>query len=369
MTRAVAILRELVAIPSVSAMSNGAVIEAAARILADSDWTVRMLPYTDTHGAEKINLIAQPAGQSASQLDLAFVCHTDTVPFDAEAWPDATSLIEREGMLHGCGSCDVKGSLAGILAAIAQTPAIQQNIALILTADEEIGCIGATKLVATEQLRAKRVLICEPTSLRPAVAGKGYGLAEVTVTGKEAHSAFPHKGRSAIFAAAAMIAQIETPHRNTTENGLFDPPFTTFNVGTIHGGTAKNIIPGACRFLVEWRPLPEESPKDAVAWLHRLAEDVMQSHPDCTITVDARRADAGFAYDADSSFVNALVRQLGTAPTGISFGSEATRFAAIADEVVVLGPGNMHTAHSDRECIPVAELEAFVECVGSLLRG
>ncbi len=106
-----------------------------------------------------------------------------------------------------------------------------------------------------------------------------------------------------------------------------------------------------------------------MAWLRQLAEDAMQSHPDCTITIDARRADAGFAYDASSSFVNALVRQLGTAPTGISFGSEATRFAAIADEVVVLAPGNMHTAHSDRECIPVSELEAFVECVGSLLRG
>jgi acetylornithine deacetylase len=371
MSRAVEILRDLVALPSISSMSNRPVIEAAEHILKRSGWTTQQFPYLDANGIEKINLIAQPAGQSGLELDLAFVCHTDTVPFDAQAWPEATSLIERGGMLHGCGSCDVKGSLAGILAAIAQTSAaqIEQSAALILTADEEIGCIGATRLLAAPSMRARRVLVCEPTSLHPAIAGKGYGLAEVVVTGAEAHSAFPQQGVSAIYGAAAMIVRMQASLNTNAQNALFDPPQTTFNVGTIEGGTAKNIIPGECRFLVEWRPLPEEDLAAAIALLNQLAAETMAAQPGCTIAVEGRRADAGFSYAADSEFVRALGSHLGTQPAGISFGSEATRFARIADEVVVLGPGDMRTAHSSRECVPVKELEAFVVCVAELLCG
>jgi acetylornithine deacetylase len=363
------ILRELVAIPSVSFMPNRPVIEAAARLLAESGWISRLLPYQDAKGVEKMNLIARPARQTGGDdIELAFVCHTDTVPFDLQAWPLATTLTGRDGMLHGCGACDVKGSLAGILAGIAAAGAVSKKVVLILTADEEVGCIGATKLLASESLRAKSVLVCEPTSLRPAVAGKGYGLAEVRITGREAHSAFPQKGVSAIYIAAAMLRQIEErAGQAEPRNELFDPPWTTLNVGVIEGGSAKNIIPGACRFLVEWRPLPEENISAPLEWLRELAAEIEREYPSCSVVVDGLRGDAGFAYPADSAFVYALSQQLGTEATGISFGSEATRFARIADEVVVMGPGNMHTAHSDRECIPVAELEAFAECVKVLL--
>jgi acetylornithine deacetylase len=88
--------------------------------------------------------------------------------------------------------------------------------------------------------------------------------------------------------------------------------------------------------------------------------------------VEPLRAEPGFAAQeagalqlrlrecaevADSSFI----------PTGISFGSEATRLTAVAEEVIVIGPGDMHTAHSDRECVPVAELEAWTDTLRLLL--
>jgi len=210
--------------------------------------------------------------------------------------------------------------------------------------------------------------VCEPTSLRPAIAGKGYGLAEVVVSGKEAHSAFPRRGASAIYAAAKMMLEIEAQGRSgAVRNELFDPPWTTFNVGVVQGGTAKNIVPGECRFLVEWRPIPDEDPTRAIEWLKDLAEKTQRENPGCLVDVYARRAEPGFAYSPDSFFVRTLSRKLGRQPTGISFGSEATRFAKIADEVVVLGPGNMHTAHSDRECIAIDELEAWTECVRELI--
>jgi acetylornithine deacetylase len=54
--------------------------------------------------------------------------------------------------------------------------------------------------------------------------------------------------------------------------------------------------------------------------------------------------------------------------TGISFGSEASRIARVADEVIVMGPGDMHTAHSDRECVPAAELVEWTAVLGKLFR-
>jgi acetylornithine deacetylase len=371
MSSPVEILRELVAIPSISAISNRPVLDAAAPILNESGWAIHEFPYRDGNDVEKANVIASPARQDpATTVELGFVCHTDTVPFVAETWPEATALIERDGFLHGCGACDVKGSLAGILAAIAQTPLeeIVRPVALVLTADEEIGSVGATHLLAAPVLQAKSVIVCEPTSLRPAIAGKGYGLAEVVVQGKEAHSAFPHHGRSAIYAAAKMVLAIETRGRDVARrNELFDPPWTTFNVGVIHGGTAKNIVAGECRFLVEWRPVPNEDARAALEWLKNLSEEIEDECPDCAVTVDGRRAEAGFAYPVHSSLVERLTTLLGMQVTGISFGSEATRFAKIANEVVVIGPGDMRTAHSDRECIAVSELEAWTRCVRELL--
>jgi len=370
MSSAVDILRELVAIPSISAISNRPVIDVAARTLEDAGWITREFPYSDPNGIEKVNVIASPAKQDATEIDRAFVCHTDTVPFVPEAWPNATTLEERDGFLHGCGACDVKGSLAGILAAIAGTPVqnIARPVAVVLTADEEIGCVGATHLLAAPVLQAKSVIVCEPTSLRPAIAGKGYGLAEVVVQGKEAHSALPKEGASAIYAAAKMMLAVEKRGKDgATRNDLFDPAWTTFNVGVVQGGTAKNIVPGTCRFLVEWRPLPGEDPTAALEWLKGLATETEREYPGCLVIVDGRRADDGFAYSPDSRLVQSLIQLIGKKPTGISFGSEATRFAKIADEVVVVGPGDMHTAHSDRECVAIADLEAWTECVRHLL--
>jgi acetylornithine deacetylase len=371
MSRATEILRELVAIPSISAISNRPLVDAAVRILGESGWAAAQFPYRDAKGVEKVNVIASPSQQTTtSEVDLAFVCHTDTVPFAPEAWPGATQLAERDGFLHGCGACDVKGSLAGILAAITQTPVgkVGGSVALVLTADEEIGCVGATHLLAAPVLRAKSVIVCEPTSLRPAIAGKGYGLAEVVVRGTEAHSALPKEGASAIYAAAKMMLAVEACGKHgAVRNDLFDPPFTTFNVGVVRGGTAKNSVPGECRFLVEWRPLPGEDPTAALGWLKGLAAETQREYPGCVVTVDGRRADDGFSYPADSRLTKTLTQLLGQQSTGISFGSEATRFAKVADEVVVIGPGDMHTAHSDRECIAIAELEAWTECVQQLL--
>jgi acetylornithine deacetylase len=368
------ILRALVAIPSVTSMPNAPLLDAIEAILASRNWFTQRLPYTAADGLEKANMLAVPERFRGNlpNVELLFVCHTDTVPYRTD-WPAATTLEERDGALHGCGSCDVKGAMAGLLAAALEVDpeALPEPVGFAFTAEEEIGCIGATKLVASGVIHPRRLVVCEPTSLRPATAGKGYGLAEVEVRGHEAHSAFPFRGLSAINVAAQLIVALDEFQQagKLERDALFTPPYTTFNVGTIQGGSAKNIVAGCCTFLVEWRPLPSEDPRYGGEIVRRLAAEVAQKNPGCVIDARILRMDAGFARPAVSHLGASLSALLHREQTGISFGSEATRFSSIVEEVVVIGPGDMETAHSERECIPQIELDEWTRTVKHLLLG
>lgn len=79
------------------------------------------------------------------------------------------------------------------------------------------------------------------------------------------------------------------------------------------------------------------------------------------------RQQPGFETREDAPLVRYLESLTGRAAVSIPFGSEASIFAAIAEEIVVFGPGDMRTAHSSRECVPVAELDQAVSCVRSLM--
>ena len=212
MSDVVGLLRELVSISSISRESNRGVIDFAQSVLAEAGWSFQEHGYRDAAGVEKINLVAWPgtAPPGDGEFHLLLVCHTDTVPY-ADGWADATRLIEDGEELRGCGACDVKGYLACILAVATelQTVRLGKQVGILLTADEEVGCVGARYLVDHKLLSSKYAIVGEPTSLRPVRAGKGYCLAEVTATGREAHSAFPENGRSAIYGAAKLVVEIE----------------------------------------------------------------------------------------------------------------------------------------------------------------
>ncbi len=353
-------LMELIRIPSVSAKSNRPVIEYATCVLRGLGWTAREVVYRDAAGVEKVNLIAAPPGQDvdAREVELAFVCHTDTVPYAAD-WAEAVEPYVANGMVHGCGACDVKGILAcTLLAAAACAGRYVDGLRIVLTADEEVGCVGARRLLREGEIRARRMVIGEPTSLHVARAGKGYCLARLTFTGREAHSALPEMGASAVFRAARMIVALEqlAERLKAERNEFFEPPYTTLNVGTIQGGTAKNIVPGRCEFLVEWRPVPGQT--NVLQEIATLVSEFQSRDSDFVCKIDLLRQQEGFETAADVLLVKAIETATGLGSVSIPFGSEASVFATVAEEIVVFGPGDMRTAHSDRECVQVAELEA-----------
>jgi len=369
----VEILSDLIRIPSNSAVSNRPLVEYATAVLQRAGWSARPLPYLDSAGVEKINLIAAPPGQNAADRDvnLVFMCHTDTVPYATE-WNEALEPILRDGNLHGCGACDVKGFLACLLTAISRSASDEwpDGLRLVLTADEEIGCIGASRLVSDSALRPRRMVIGEPTSLHPARAGKGYCLAEVTVFGKEAHSAHPGQGVSAIYNAARLITAIEefAAKLALDKHSFFDPGFTTINIGTIEGGTAKNIVAGLCRFQLEWRPIPGEQANRVLQSVSAIVERLQSVDAAFHAEIKPLRQQVGFETSAGSALVQSAEALTGRQAISIPFGSEASIFAPIADEIIVIGPGDMRTAHSSRECVAVAELDEAVACLSALMK-
>jgi acetylornithine deacetylase len=362
------ILRELVAIPTVSSQSNRMLVEWLQRFFEPLGWHERVLAYIDAEGNEKLNLIVspEPLEEGTVEAELAIVCHTDTVPY-ATTWEDATELREDNGMLHGCGACDVKGFLACMLVAASEVARTQlkKRLCFVFTSDEEIGCRGARFLLEQKAVHARYAIVGEPTSLIPARAGKGYCLAKIDVLGKAAHSAFPEAGNSAIFAAARLLQKIEALAEELTKysNEAFSPPWTTLNVGEIHGGTAKNIVPSQCSILLEWRPVPGQLPSLVLDRVRDIIHDLTAEDGRFSASVEVLRMEEGFETSAESAVVRAVLGQPNTEARNISFGTEAPWMAKMGAEAVVMGPGSMLTAHSPLECVPVFELD---ECVDRL---
>jgi acetylornithine deacetylase len=358
-------LAELVAIDSVSSRSNSAIIDYLARRCEEIGLTIRRLPYTDSSGVEKINLLALSGAEFSEHtaVELALVGHTDTVPYDPN-WTEALQLTERDGKLFGRGACDTKAFIAASLTALEaiELKQLSRPLALVFTADEEIGLIGAKRLAELRALRSRYAIVGEPTSLQPMRAGKGYCLAEITITGREAHSAYPSLGSSAVFGAARLIAATEmiAGKLEADQHAAFDPAYTTLNVGLVQGGTAKNVIPGECRFTLEWRPIPGQDPKRLLNLLSEAIDEEKRRDPEFVCEVDAARADEGFETAPDSTLVTLLEQLTGNHSGTVAFGTEAAQMTELGAEAVVLGPGNIRVAHRTGEFVPISELEICV---------
>jgi len=368
-------LKDLVAIDSVSQRPNAEIISYLADRCAAAGLKVTRFPYTDDSGIEKINLVARTSvhdspTETESTVELALVGHTDTVPYHP-AWIEALRLKEKDGKLLGRGSCDTKAFIAAALTAIdsMDLSKLGQDLALVFTADEEVGCVGAKRLARARPFRARYAIVGEPTSLRPMRAGKGYCLAEIIVRGREAHSAYPQIGASAIMRAARLIGRIEkiAEELKQDQRAGFDPPYTTMNVGLIEGGTAKNIIAGECRFTLEWRTIPGQESDHALNLVRQAAKDLQKLDADFDCEIDASRADESFETRSDSPLVHFLEESSARDAGSVAFGTEAPSLINLGAEAVVFGPGDIRVAHRTGEFVPIDELNRCVEILSQAI--
>ncbi len=365
------LLTELVAIDSTSTRPNAPIIDALERRLSAAGFACERLRYADDAGVPKQNLLARLNFAGPGDLaELALVGHSDCVPFDP-AWTEALVLTERDGKLYGRGACDTKAFIAcAVTAAERVRSRLVKPVLLAFTADEELGCVGAKKLVEAGRALTKRAIIGEPTSLRPIRANKGYCLAEVEVRGKEGHSAYPDTGASAVFRAARLLGKLEAyalTGLRVQRDETFAPSHASLNVGLISGGKAKNVIPGQVRFTLEWRPLPSQPVEDVLHTVRALIAECEREEPGFAATITPLRLDRGYDTKADADVVQFLSQRSGKAPDTVAFGTEGPQLAALGAVPVVFGPGDITVAHQTGEHVPMNELARAAEILEAAL--
>src|SRR6476661_3107712 len=247
MTDVVSLAAELLAIPSLSSHEGG-VVDYISRWLIGRKWNVTVQEVSKGRG----NVWASRAGGGVT-----FSTHVDTVP------PHIAPRLDGD-KLYGRGSCDAKGIAAAMLAAADNLVASgEERIDLLFVVGEEAGSDGAraaNNLAAT----SKFLVNGEPTESRLASGAKGSLRVIVRTRGREAHSAYPHLGESAIEPMLALLPTLK-------ELDLPSDPVlgeTTVNVGTIRGGTAANIIPAAAEAELMFRLVGDVEPVKKIirAW-------------------------------------------------------------------------------------------------------
>jgi len=307
--------------------------------------------------------------------------HTDVVPVDGQAWTsDPFSAVERAGKIYGRGTADMKGFLAACLALVPEFlgKPLKRPIHLAFSCDEEVGCTGVRplieRIVAGDLPRPSAAIIGEPTLMK-VVNGHKSTLSFVTeVEGHEAHSSLSHQGVNAIMVAGELIGEISAIAGEMRERGdptgRFDPPYSSVHIGTISGGTARNIVPRCCTFHWETRIIPGQDPDEIPERLDRLAETLlpaMQAVSPTTGITTRRKNIVPPLMPVPGSPAEALALQLtGGNDTGaVSYGTEAGLFQVAGIPAVICGPGSIEQAHKPDEFVAVSELE---RCEGFLRR-
>ncbi|MEO0633197.1 MAG: acetylornithine deacetylase [Pseudomonadota bacterium] len=310
--------------------------------------------------------------------------HTDVVPVDGQEWDtDPFEVVARDGKYFGRGTCDMKGFDALALWALVEAHYAGKPLQIALSYDEEIGCAGAPPLIdAMAGLIPKGgpVIVGEPSMMKAVTGHKGGQGFNTHVIGFEVHSSLLPQGVSAIHEAARLI---DFANQRNAENmaatpsamaAMFDPPFTTWHVGQIEGGTAHNITAKDCRFGMDFRAVPGDDPEAlTAAYLARVADvqrDMKAVRPEARIDVETRFAVPPLTPEQDG-VAEALVRRI-TGDNGshvVSYGTEAGHFQAAGYSAVVCGPGDIAQAHQPNEYITQAQFEAGHDFMGKLVSG
>jgi len=363
----VRILADLVAFDSTSRNSNRPLIDYVTAYLRRFGIEPVLIWNED---GSKANLWATVGPAAADGVILSG--HTDTVPVDGQDWTsDPFTLSERNGLLYGRGSCDMKGFLAsvlGLVPALAAAP-LRRPVHIAFSHDEELGCIGVRSLIRHLRDRPPRAALCvvgEPTLMQPVIGHKGGRSYRVRITGREAHSSLAPRAVNAISAAAELIVflnGIGERMRNGPQDALYDVIHSTLSVGMIEGGSAINIVPRNCSFVFEYRLLAGVDPDAIFAEIVAFAERTLLPRmravaPEAEIAFENIYAYPGFDIDPSHAAVTHIKSLVGSnAEAKVAYGTEAGYFAGeLGIPTVVCGPGSIEQAHKPDEYVAASQL-------------
>ena len=314
-----------------------------------------------------------------SQPVVCFAGHTDVVPTGPEAnWdnpPFEPKIID--GMLHGRGAADMKGSLAAFLVAterfVEKYPDHKGSIAYLITSDEEGPAHnGTVKVIETLEARNEKIDMCvvgEPSSTT--LVGdvikngrRGSLGCVLTVKGKQGHVAYPHLAKNPVHIAAPALAELAAEEWDQG-NDFF--PATSFQISNINAGTgATNVIPGTCEVVFNFRFSTEltadilKERTEAILNKHGLEYDI-----DWKLSGQPFLTDKGALVEAAVKAIKDVTgRETELSTSG---GTSDGRFIApTGAQVIELGPVNA-TIHKIDECVKMSDLEQLADMYFGIL--
>ena len=359
--RAEQLLRELVAVPSV----NPAFLPPRHRCAGEGRVAELVAAQARRAGLEvefqrvfpgRSNVLARllPSGKTRQTLLLA--PHLDTV----NGTESQFTPVQRAGRCYGRGTCDTKGSVAVMLAALCQLarsrrrPTVTEIVFAGLI-DEEHGQAGSRALAAGG-FKADLAIVGEPTRLKVVTAHKGSLWLRLETRGKAAHGACPELGRNAVHAMSRVVDLLETRYAaqlRRRRHPLLGHP--TVSVGVISGGTQANIVPDQCFILVDRRTLPGETNQGVMREIRAL----LKGHGLDAMINDGKLAPCvPMETDAGLPLVAQLLRSMGQArPAGVHYFCDAAVLGAAGIPSVVFGPGNIAQAHTADEWIETRSIQ------------
>mgnify|MGYP003325486334 FL=1 len=374
---AIEMLKTLVSFPTVSRDSNLPLIDFVDEWLGKHGVTAVRVPNDE---GTKANLYATigPNVEGGSVLS----GHTYVVPIDGQPWDtDPFELTQKQDKLYGRGTCDMKGFSAIALSLIPEMKSLKKPIHLALSYDEEIGCLGAPRLI--EQIKERipkpaAVIVGEPSMMETVTAHKGLSAFRTVVTGYEAHSSQTHRGVSAVMNAAKLInwlSERESHFKSSTptNNGFF-PHHTTVHAGVIHGGTALNIISRKCEFLWDVRTIPGGPAANVHNEFQEYCDDILLP----TMRSVYKGADIQTTALADvppmEEIMDNPALKLAQDLTGntvrsrVAYVAEAGQFQEAGFPTVICGPGSIDQAHQPNEFISIDQMEQGEQFLRKLIQ-
>lgn len=367
-------LTALVAVPTISSvnpeldMPNRGAIDLLASWLDDLGFRIEIMEL-DGEG-NKANLIAT-LGSGDGGLVLAG--HTDTVPYDQDAWnTDPFSVVKDKDRLYGLGTCDMKAFLALAVYAASQFSVrqLRRPLSLLATSDEESGMDGAAAFAEAGRAPGRYALIGEPTGMRPVNLHKGVLMEAIRVLGRSGHSSDPSLGESALEGMHRIITRLlqwreglQAEHRN----GQFDVPFPTMNLGRIQGGDNPNRICGECELQLDLRPLPG---MDMEALRQALRFEAREALAGTGLRVGFDSffpAVPALETPPTSAIVRAAEALTGKPAGAVAFGTEGPFLNRMGMESVILGPGDVAQAHQPNEFVLLSRIEPTIGILEALI--
>lgn len=374
--RSTEILKDLIAFPTISADSNFEMILYMAGLLEEAGARCEVM---SSACGTKANLFATLGPDRNGGILLSG--HSDVVPVADQAWThDPFEMIERDGLLYGRGTCDMKGFIA---AALAMAPHFAERIAerpmhFAFTYDEEVGCLGARQLA--DDLSARGLvpgiaIIGEPTEMRIIDGHKGCNEYSTHFNGLAGHGSLPDHGVNAVEYAVRYVNHLlglkDALRARAPKNSPFDPPWTTVNVGALTGGVAHNVIAPSAQVDWEMRPVQTGDAEFVKDSLQTYCETVLlpkmkEVHPGAMITTEVIGEVVGL-MPTQANEARRIVSELTGANSCdvVAFGTEAGLFQALGTDVVVCGPGSIEQAHKADEFLA---LEQLSQCLTMLER-